>query len=206
MIDIKQFCATAGYVHRQINAPWLEDGNTVATNGHIMIVADGMIGDVGESSEPLTISYKPIEKKAHQDNPQFLRLEDLMRDAPAPVLCRECDGVGTVKSAECDDCDGEGEFRHGRHDYECEECGGSGLVPDPDGSVDRVCHLCEGRKYEYATHLVGKTKLQVRYLHMLAGLPDCELSVNDDPRIAAMFRFTGGRGWLMPCGPYKDSQ
>lgn len=201
---LKQFCAPAGSAtNPQIESPWLEDGKTVAANGHIMIVADGIIGDVGESTDPLTISYKTIEKKAHQETPQWLRMEDMIREVPAPVPCSHCGGGGTVRASYCDDCDGEGEFRYGRHDYKCEECGGDGLVYEQNGSIDLDCPICDGRKYKYTAHIIGGTLLQVRYLRMIAGLPDCELAVNDDPRLAAMFRFSGGRGWLMPCGPYE---
>lgn len=196
MIDLNPFCAKDYDPRLQLHAPWCEDGKTVASDGSIIIVVDGIIGD---AAEPLTISYKKIEKSAGQPNPKWLRLEELMREVQAPGLCERCRGTGSVEADPCDDCGGNGFFTFGQHDYDCKECGGQGFIEHSLGSADMPCPSCCGTKYKFKTHKIGDTLFQVKYLHMLSSLPGCELSVSDERSAIATFRFTGGRGWLMPC-------
>jgi hypothetical protein len=76
----------------------------------------------------------------------------------------------------------------------CPECNGDGLVTKTPGTT---CGLCEGYGEMQQRIAVGNAGYCIRYLRLLSSLPNIQLAPNGEETMAA-FRFTGGRGFLMP--------
>lgn len=191
-IDINKFCATDD-IRTQLNAPWHEDGKTVATDGALIVILDGLL-DIPEPSAPLTISIKKVDKPLPDSG--WVRMDSI--DIPAPNLCHCCNGTGLMYADDCDDCGGTGFHTIGNHDYDCQECNANGYVVIGAGiGTERECDVCGGSKTLFQEAPIGCASFQTKYLRMIADLPECEIAVGDE-LMQAPFRFTGGHGWLMP--------
>lgn len=84
---------------------------------------------------------------------------------------------------ECDDCEGRGKYGGPKgHVHQCDECEGTGkLMP-----IVRVA--------------VGNAEFQQAYLALLGQLPNCQIAVTGSTT-AAVIRFDGGEGLIMPLRP-----
>jgi hypothetical protein len=105
--------------------------------------------------------------------------------------CPACQGTGKTKSIECDDCDGEGEFTYGCHEYECKKCDGAGRIFGfLSGGQEHTCESCNGTgiQEEWKTVEVGHGQhFQSRYLLLAAELcPDGAVSLVGAAPMAAI--------------------
>lgn len=196
---IFRFCATDGDDRGYLRRPWIEDGMTIATNGHLIIAVDRPL--------PVDIASEPPEKMAGR----FAKIAAIeIQDATTVSLasislpinaCHECRGSGFVIKEGCDDCEGEGEFSRGRWSYTCKECDGDGHLNEAarqgaEGATG--CFECNATSTGYGAQEVHGSKFQQRYLALLKLLPDAVLFVGRDSTATARFEFEGGRGYLMP--------
>ncbi len=118
--------------------------------------------------------------------------------------CGRCCGKGTATVMDCDDCDGEGEFAHGRHTYDCQECGGIGTITHP--GIGNECVHCHGTgktaaRWTPSTAGDGGYCISGEYvarLRRIDGEFDTRLHRGYDGKPFFIFRFPGGRGYLMP--------
>lgn len=162
----------------------LKDGRVVATCGVKLVCVASFDGDAAA----LMAAPEKIDDNickllaAHSDAKQWLPVSSLI--LPALDSCPHCGGHGHVTMTECKECDGVGEFDHGRHTYECEKCGGkggTGTTPcgpdDPDG---KPCSNCSGSGYK-------PTPVSVPGLPPGWGANNVELAkFPDDAEISAM--------------------
>ena len=128
------------------------------------------------------------------DGPTGPTWHDIPAPPPAPGTCPKCHGVSRVKCEACDGCGRvEWEFSYGGRAYdmdadcpvcegegseECPRCGGQAVLPEPGIEVGRVL-------------------INPAYLRIMATLPGCQIAPVDGWN-AAVFRFTGGSGAVMP--------
>lgn len=184
MIDLKPFCAVND-IRTYLNAPFVVDGQTVATNGQIMIRVQG-VDPAANQDAPIAQNVRTLFEKAYTD---FVPLPTL----PKAQKCRVCKGAGFIEDADCKDCNGNGEFMHGVHEYECKNCDGMGTV----GRVQCWDSECDGGFVRKAVQ-IGDATFSVRYLRLIAALPNARICT-DGPHGTAAFVFDGGEGRVMPC-------
>lgn len=189
-----------------LNQPWTLGGMRCATNGKVLVVLDTV-----DATKPDTPGLPQPD--------QLRKLVAQTMDAAGPWHpiepvqfdpCSQCEGSGKVRSKECPDCDGDGEFWHGNHTYDCRECEGTGwLIGGPDDDeID--CPSCggtavadggwqpewiKGGKWPYPPKAWGIGHRPLSLIRKLAGVEFCKV---DDVEQGIPFRFTGGRGLVMP--------
>ena len=103
MINLKPFCAVSD-IRRYMLAPFVVDGQTVATNGQIMIRVQG-VDPAANQDAPIAQSVRALFEKAYTD---FVPLPPL----PEAQKCRLCKGAGFIEDADCEDCNGNGWRAH----------------------------------------------------------------------------------------------
>lgn len=130
----------------------LKDGRVVATCGVKLVCVASFDGDAAALMAAPERQDETICKllAAHGDAKQWLPVSSLI--LPALDSCPHCGGHGHVTMTECEECDGEGEFEHGRHTYECKECDGDGESSSrpcgPDDPEGKECFKCSGSGYK----------------------------------------------------------
>ncbi|MEN7429198.1 hypothetical protein VA599_00485 [Chromobacterium sp. TRC.1.1.SA] len=182
-IDLQQFCASKHDSRAWLHTPFTVGGKTGASNGHIMIELDA----AGDHPAP-PANFNMAQVLDRIPTAGYRPLPAL--PSPVFITCRTCRGQGHGR--ECASCDGEGEFEHHGHDYECKAC-------DGEGELAGECPDCNGTGQREASIPVkiGEAFFQLRYLSLIAALPDAEIATAGPSGIAG-FRFNGGRGALMP--------
>ena len=185
MIDLKPFCAVND-IRTYLNAPFVVDGHTIATNGHVLIRVPGADHDA-DPSLPVQVQSS-IRKMFQPEDTDFVPLPAL----PDPQKCPLCNGTGFIENADCEDCDGRGEFMHGAHIYECKNCDGTGTV----GRAECWDSECDGGFVREGVK-IGDATFSARYLRLIAALPNARICANG-PQGTAAFVFDGGDGRLMP--------
>lgn len=188
-----------------LRTPWAVPGGAAATNGIYLVFLAG--ADAPEFSGPgdtETYTRELIDQARMAAAVQTLtwtRLETVfIPDAPA---CGDCAGSGKVRVTECYDCDGNGEFSHGFHEYVCQECHGIGTVP-ASGGPESPCERCDGdgRRWDHVPvrppGTPRKWGANAKYvLRLRSHLPDAEIAFMAGRDMFAI-RFPGGLGLLMP--------
>ncbi|NMG56194.1 hypothetical protein [Aromatoleum aromaticum] len=192
MSDITKFCNTndpRSFMARPVR----RNGFLYATNGHVAVrmIDDPTVDDVEcDATGPavkMLDGFSPAEFTWHP-------IPEIRGARP----CFMCSGSGRAKP--CTDCDGEGEFDHGRHTYRCQECGGSGEVgaSASDGMCD--CDHCAGTGIDpYEGLDVGIAHYAKRYLKLIGEtFPGAELGVPSGELSVAMWRCGDVIGALSP--------
>lgn len=183
MIDLKPFYAVSD-IRKYMLTPFIVDGQTIATNGQILIRVRG-VDPAANQDAPIAQSVRELFGKAYTD---FVPLPTL----PKAQKCRLCKGAGFIEDADCEDCDGRGEFMHGDHIYECKNCDGTGTA----GRVECWDSECDGGFVREVVK-IGDATFSARYLRLIAALPNARICP-DGPQGTAAFVFDGGDGRLMP--------
>lgn len=205
MIDLKPFCGR--YDPRPfLNVPWQENGKTFACNGHIAIQIDAVPDSALPAVDPKMAGR--IQKLLSQVESNNVEVAINLPTDPADT-CRRCDGSGYTISQACDECEGDGWFEYGTHEYECKECDGEGEHATPATAQTpgaKECDSCDGMGVLMTRYVELRAngtayKFQERYLTLISRLPAARLIVSANNSAAARFEFLGGRGVLMPCYP-----
>lgn len=183
VIDLKPFCAVSD-IRQYMLTPFVVDGQTIATNGQILIRVQG-VDPAANQDAPIAQSVRALFETVYAD---FVPLPPL----PKAQKCRVCKGAGFIEDADCEDCNGNGEFMHGVHIYECQNCDGTGTV----GRVQCRGSECDGGFVREAVQ-IGDATFSARYLRLIAALPNARICT-DGPQGTAAFVFDGGDGRLMP--------
>ena len=188
--------------------PHLFDGRACSTNGQWFAVLD----TVPEGADLPTMygvgNYKPHGILAAIDayTGEFVPASAIGIRA---ATCKICKGTGLITQIDCDDCDGDGWFRHGAHEYECRNCDGSGVINRP-GKGD-TCPNCfgtgaDGRECP-STHGdplrgIAASSFYIAALRAIGGEISAQPAANPDEAAGTgplwILRFPGGRGALMP--------
>lgn len=189
---LQKFCATDDN-RKSLYAPFRFDGFIYATDRSIAIrMPDDGSKVVG--IDPKIKKIKSFFTDIH--SAKFIEIPPL----PERETCIQCGGIGKVNFAllHCDECDGEGTFEHGSHDYECKECNGSGEVKTRTNGNTNTCDKCNGDGKTLIQPIkIGDTHVNLKYLELIAGLPNC-VSAPAGPNNKVFFRFDGGEGIVMP--------
>lgn len=202
-MDLSKFCATTIDPRTHMRQPALVPEGVLATNGHILIIVNGMTGD-----------YPPAEMRISSQLPKFTnaprhaawyRVADI--DLGEAIACKHCAGAGHRFVIGCPSCNARGWFVYHDQEYDCRNCGGGGQCfcePDTPQATQQTCWDCEGFGTEFQPIAVGSAHLQRKYLALLAELPGCMLQTGDKETVSA-FTFDGGHGFLMPCNQRDEA-
>ena len=188
-----------------LNHPLRIEDCVVATNGHIAVATpwnDAQHAGRQYSTAPdeARLAEKVCAARAAASTPggTWKSVTDIQICIDPCLLC---EGSGNVTKKTCPDCDGEGCFAHGHHDYDCKQCEGDGFTVTPRG--DKPCKEC------FATGLTqalsdfdaldewGPKAANTIYVAALRKLPLAQLRAELEAG-AFPIRFDGGFGLLMP--------
>lgn len=201
-LDAKQLLAPfvgASDIRSWLNNPFSIGGDLLASNGMILVCVSGA-GCDADTAPPDQQGVYALYKKGKERSWQGATIPANSVKPIGNVIeitCNVCDGSGRINMRECTDCDGEGDFDHGKHTYECKECSGNGYTYRA-GKED-MCPECVGSGFRTrATTTVRHDEFSIsyRYIHQLQQLPDCVIDPAMD--VGFWFRFTGGWGLVMP--------
>lgn len=173
---IMAFCATERDIRQYLQTPWKKDGKVYATNGHILIettaeFAPGDWPDYEHGRRPKNIETMFFDAEARTT------IYSALPDIPPVTLCSTCDGAGRTEWYWEEDEDG--------NNYKAR-----------DGRM-HICDDCDGYGEGFHRVAVADTGFQARYLRLLATLPGIEIAPHGTA--PCLFRFSAGRGLLMPC-------
>lgn len=199
---LMRFVAPETDIRTHLTKPMRQDGFLYASDGWIAVrVLDDQAIEAGEHPAKSNISKifdKPIQPEALHPLPEL----------PAAIKCKHCGGSGIQYFSICDECDGEGSFTHGTHNYECKECDGDGSIYNKSGhGVKQTCWHCSG--HGEADHHGGAVPIKIGGLHfkphllrMIASLPGARIEhitpADETELPATRFTFDGGEGAVMP--------
>ena len=201
-IDLAPFCARAD-IREYLMKPMKAFGGTVASDGAIIVWVPGVHHDAVEP-EPLNRLNDMLSSAQREiaENQNWVEAASIIG---GPAKCARCKGVGRLKFIECADCDGEGSFWHGRHEYECQECDGHGSVESSEEADedDDACVYCQGTgltlKRTPSSYGTDRFTIDAFYIQKLRALPGCRLVVHKKlPPAGIAFTFDGGLGIVMP--------
>lgn len=194
-MDITKFCTTNDprpYMHK----PMRHDGYLYATNGHIAVRIED---DPAIEAEPMpaNLQNSVLQKMATDTTDRTWRPVPQVNGA-ATKPCAYCDGTGRV--VECPDCDGDGEFEHGDHTYECKACDASGWVASPIKGAGAKCHDCHGSGMSWQeTVEFDGVHIAARYIYLIGTeIPGAEIGISKDPLGVQIIRAPGVVGCVMP--------
>ena len=201
MIDLNQFCANEYELRTHLQKPWRSAEGIVRSNGAILVCVPD---DGGDYPEPVADMVTTVEKFLHDwpgvNDP--ISLQSLK--IPPLRICHSCHGEGHVWSQRCNECDGEGEFEHGTHIYDCAACDDGRIVKERHDDCEigmdaqpMPCRDCGGAGEFFQSIRLCNADFDRRYLAMIAALPDAKIWPNGSMS-GAYFTFDGGHGWLMP--------
>ena len=179
-----------------IQHPIANDGFLWATNGHmaVRIPYDGAECTL-ELCEDLSIL--PEMKRYFSIVPWLGGKFQPIQETIEERKCMQCDDKGLmpeIVSGTCSDCDGEGNFYHGVHSYECKECNGTGITYK--ATIETVkCDNCSGTGVIHST-IVGGLYFNQDYIDTIKAMPGAVMWTPDKPGLCA-FRFDGGSGVIM---------
>lgn len=185
-----------------VQRPNLVEGMSgmVATNGHLCVV-DTSVKYLGETA----IKNKAIlglEKSFLQHSEITIEYQvSTFNPAPKDLYggkCTRCRGKG--KHGEligCGDCDGQGEFEYGSHEYTCKECQGTGEIESD--LKDVTCEECggSGQKKDTLTQ-VGDSMIQSKYYRKIRTLPEVVFYKPEGESHTIYFSWAHGWGAVMP--------
>ena len=201
-MDIKtleKFCSSW---RTNFEKPFVYDGKTYSTDGHILLRTEEVLEGVEEN---LGFPYDRI--KDSFEGP-FLDPSPLVnyRTEEKTEVCPNCNGKGFVST--CPECEGSGEVEwdSGWNYYsaECQSCEGTGTLSD--GNSGDECDNCEGKGVVAVREKVqiGNSTISNLLINkLLNNLPKgLEILPSTEIRKPALLRWNGGDGLLMPLFEY----
>ncbi|MGQ5522956.1 hypothetical protein ACUHMQ_06800 [Chitinimonas sp. PSY-7] len=200
-LDLRQFCCTR---RDNLKTPFYDEAHCYASNGHIAI----------QHNDPVQPGARPYQEAGNMRQRLLNYLGDsgyslaeAIKPLPEAKPCSACDGIG--KAQKCNDCEGEGSFWHGAHEYSCQECDGMGQAVSLLSEGEHTCNICNGSGNQTEYHIpvkVGHQQIALHYLRIIAALPDAKLHLKpggaetaaSQDQAPILFTYTGGRGVVMP--------
>lgn len=118
---------------------------------------------------------------------------------PGAIDCGACHGTG--KTYRCPDCV-DGEFWHGKHEYTCLNCVGTGVVDAELASDDDdplICDVCNGSGHWRDQPVeIGCAAISRRFLAAIAQLPGARIANPVTATAPVYFDSDLGDGCVMP--------
>jgi hypothetical protein len=183
--QLQKFCADGDF-RRYLNNPFMQGEYAVASNAEIAIRTTEFEGEYPAKEDKWVDISAVIDRACKSELPML----PIPADLPPTKLCPDCDRKDWYAKETCDDCNGEGTFEHGRHEYDCKNC-------DGEGEIKAQCLKCGGKGYLIEAVQIGDAHFSSSYLALLADLPGIAIAPNGKDG-AAYFKFDGGDGVLMP--------
>lgn len=196
-MDITNFCAP-GDIRSYMHKPMRHDGYLYATNGHIAVRIED---DPAIEAEPMPANLQNVLQNMSTDTTERAWRPVPQVNGADAKPCAYCDGTG--RAVQCPDCDGDGEFEHGDHMYECKSCDASGWVASPSKDVVGKCLDCcgSGVNSKETVEFDG-VHIAARYIYLIgAEIPGAEIGISKDPTGIQLFRAPGIVGCVMPMRP-----
>lgn len=211
---LQHFCATAD-VRFYLNHPLPVAGGAAASDGSIMIFAQGLeVEPSAGVTKGTAVVVEHLERLVravdeHSDAEGWIDASTI--ELGSQETCLRCMGSGFVTESDCPDCDGEGEFQHGSHWYDCKECEGAGASGTSPSTADIAhairCFECRStginaRPMPFPGLPPGRS-INSRYMISIQKhLPSARMKVIEHPgtkgtRVIAI-RFDGGCGVVLP--------
>jgi len=165
-IDLFQFCGET----RNIDRPFIADGKTYATNGHIAIRVNEVRDDFEEAK--VSVNFLASAVKAFDVDIKNIKPVKVTGMKNERIDCPQCDGTNKIR-CECD----------------CPFC---------ENMVD--CYTCNGTGFDYAYTgecSYGNCRFNPKYLHMVQELPNSKMYASKRSNGVSYFTFDGGDGILM---------
>lgn len=168
---LKRFCGD----RNELSVPWFDGDHTIATNGHVLIRVRGMVDGAEADTTGRPATAYLFDKSATP--PEWFPIPDVTPEPiPTEEVCQECGGEGYTTCPHCG------------QDMECDKCDGTGRIMP---------------RHKDKPVKVGPCFYSDRYLHLIKTvIPDAEIgpipSSNEWSFTAALIRFSGGDGLLMP--------
>lgn len=192
-IDLNAFCNPKYHIE-SLRQPFMLCGYEYATDGVIAVRMKRENAGSSIKNDNVVDVLLRLFKVFPQEG-----FEPFEYEIPDDAACHYCDGTGLLK--ECDDCAGQGQFKHKSHWYDCQACDGNGEVSaewDAPGDAYR-CNVCMGTGkrtsgFEYKGGGLGTTPAR-----LIATLPHLEFvwgkerDAKEFPTYG-YFRFEGGEG------------
>lgn len=198
---LKRFCQKPGGYRAELQKPIRRDGFLYATTGWIAIrVEDDPSIKAGNGGTALPNIHTAFDHGEIEFHPLPM--------LPEAIKCKHCNGKGIEYLKECPDCDGEGDFVHGNHTYQCKECDCAGTVKSDEKTTKPTgCWHCGGTgEADYSGGAiptqVGGLHFQNYLLRMIVNLPNAHIEhvyPSDEKSLPGThFIFDGGEGVVMP--------
>jgi len=174
-------------------APWSFGAHTYASDGRVIVRVPRIEGVPVDANHPgATIASRLFD--ANPPGPVWYPIP--IAPMPPDEPCTKCSGIPWPT---CDACKGVGEvayeFWHNSRPYTTDEtcpvCQGVTCCPRCNGT------LLEPRAEDDAAVEIGGATFAVRYLRLLAALPECEIAPRGKHEPARV-RFGGGEALIMP--------
>jgi hypothetical protein len=198
-VNLAQFCGKPEYELRfLLHNPWEHKGYRYASNGHICVRVPAPEAKDAVCEHKIAESARVLFEKCNHTEYAPLPAFDLGE------VCRTCEGKGKFKQVTCADCDGDGYFDHGCHEYDCKNCDAFGSYASSDGEM-RDCPTCNGYGHKNWSVPIGNAAYAAMYLALIKTLPSVMFAAGEpadgtkpNGQMPAHFIFTGGEGVLMP--------
>lgn len=174
------------------------NGNTYATNGHIMIKLFGVHSDISSH-----IDFEEHFERGVQGSNDWVDVE--ANHAAIDVKCDNCKGTGKVLgSVECPECDGKGEIEletdYNTYCVDCKTCCGKGEIEpeDEDDKKEKDCPKCDGSGVSASYIEYGMLDIDAKYYNLISKLPNAKIRPFGYWKCySTEFKFDGGCGILM---------
>ena len=195
---LQKFCSQSHW-KADYNSPFTYEGKTYSTDGYLLVRLEGEVEGVRSFSE---FPYDTIQNCFTQPLKEFSSLSQFESEEVWEE-CSHCEGTGKITI--CPECEGSGELEldsgYNFYNVECETCGGTGQYSGLDGEED--CENCDGKGVVSVRKLVaiGASNFDNRLLNKLIQNlpPDAQIAPAQEPVGAAVLRWVGGEGLIMPC-------
>lgn len=194
---LQKFCSKHSW-KTFMEKPFVFQGKTYATDGYLLVRVEEELEGVSPYSE---FPFEAIQENFNKPLREPLNLKQFESEE-IREQCNHCGGTGKVTT--CPECEGSGEIEldsgYNFYSVECQTCGGTGEYSDPEG--DETCENCDGEGTVSVRKLVtiGVSNFDNRLLNKLIQNlpPDTEIAPAHEPMRAAVLRWTGGEGLIMP--------
>ena len=179
-LNIQCFCATQDDPRGWMRAPFSCDGQTVATNGHVMQITLPVPGTRGILvSDAIYKIVRLICNASYSAAPPV--------QMPVPIVCKPCQGTGYAKRETCAECSGmcfvDARNEYNSYSVQCKTCDGDGetySICDAVNGPPCPCCLGSGRDYHPLKSVtVLGIRIAARYYALIAGCPDLQLAIAD---------------------------